>query len=133
MSKSDAGHAHLTFDAWIADEYARTGGFTALVVLISVGELSVTPLRSTWFHVIGDDLDWAQVAGLLNGGGAGWDGALFAPRTDRMAGGPLLDPVARLELQDLGERLIADRTLLNDEHFFDRHGRRMRIDEAPAQ
>jgi hypothetical protein len=127
LSKSEP----LTFDAWVADEFARTGGFTALVVLVEIGELSVTPLRSTWFHVLGTDLDWTGVAELLSGAGA-WDGALFAPRTDR-AGGPLPDSLARLELRDLGDRVIADRAVVNDEHFFDRHGRRLRVDEVPAQ
>ena len=128
MSRSEP----LTFDAWIADELARTGGFTALVVLVGIGEVSVTPLRSTWFHVVGSELTWDGVAGLLDGAGVDWDGALFAPRTDR-AGGPLSDPLARIELRDLGDGIIADRSLLNAEHFFDRQGRRMRVEEVPLQ
>ncbi len=43
------------------------------------------------------------------------------------------DPQARIELRALGERVIADRSLLNAEHFFDRRGRRLRIDEVQAQ
>jgi hypothetical protein len=123
--------SELTFDKWLAGEFARTGAFTALVVLVGIGERTVTPLRSTWFHVIGDAVDWAGVAELLSGGGD-WDGALFAPRTGR-DGGPLTDAAARIELRDLGDRVIADRTLLNEEHFFDRRGRRMRVEEVPAQ
>jgi hypothetical protein len=121
----------LTFDAWAAQELARSGGFTALVVLVAIGDLSVTPLRSTWFHVVGHGFGWADVAGLLDGGGADWDGALFAPRTDR-AGGPLPDAAARVALRELGERVLADRTVLNGEHFFDRLGRRMKVEEVPA-
>ena len=128
MSRSEA----LTFDAWIAEAFAGSGGFTALVVLVRIGELSVAPLRSTWFHVIGDELDWPGVARLLDGGGADWDGALFAPRAAE-DGGPLADAVARIELRDLGQAVIEDRTVLNREHFFDRHGRRMKVEEAPAQ
>ena len=60
-----------------------------------------------------------------------WDGAAFAPRTDP-AGGPLPDPVARVETLALGERIRADRTVLNAEHFFDRQGRRLRVDAATA-
>jgi hypothetical protein len=119
----------LTFDAWVAAEFG-SGPFTALVVLMSIGELSVTPLRSTWFHVVGDELDWPDVRALLDGGGRDWDGALFAPRTGDL--GPLTDAAARIALEDLGERIIEDRTVLNAEHFFDRKGRRMRVEEAPA-
>ena len=132
MSRSEPETRPLSFDAWIAAEFAATGGFTALVVLVAIGERSVTPRRSTWFHVIGDELDWTAAAGLLDGGGSDWDGAVFAARTDP-AGGLLPDPVARVETIALGRAIRADRTALNAEHFFDRRGRRMRVDEVPAQ
>jgi hypothetical protein len=121
----------LTFDAWIAAEFARSGGFTALVLLVGIGELTVTPLRSTWFHVVGPNVDWTGMQELLSGAG-GWDGVLFVPRTDG-SGGPLPDRSARIELQELAEQVIADRSLLNAGHFFDRRGRRLRVDEVPAQ
>ena len=86
---------------------------------MAIGELSVTPLRSTWFHVIGDELDWAEVAALLDGGGADWDGALFAPRTDtdrRAAAG------RRCAASRCGPRRAGrgGPPVLNAEHFFDR-------------
>lgn len=129
MSRSEA----LTFDAWVAAEFDETGPFTALVVLVAIGEISVTPLRSTWFHVIGRDLDWEQVGKLLDGGGRDWDGVLFAPRTDRDGDGPLPDATARIALQDLGRSVIEDRRVLNTEHFFDRLGRRMKVEEVSVQ
>ncbi len=61
MSRSDPARP-ASFDAWIAEEFAATGAFTALVVLIGIGELTLTPLRSTWLHVIGTELDWPAVA-----------------------------------------------------------------------
>jgi hypothetical protein len=128
LSRSEAS----TFDAWAAEEFARTGGFTALVVLLDIAELSVTPLRSTWFHVIGGELDWVGVAGMLDAAGADWHGALFAPRT-AIGGGPLPDASARIHLQDLGQQVIEDRTVLNEEHFFDRQGRRMQVEEVRPQ
>lgn len=131
MSRSDETRP-LSFDAWLDAELAATESFTVLVVLVEIGEISVTPLRSTWFHVIGPDTRWSQVRKLMDGSGAAWDGALFAPRRDD-EGGPLLDPIARIALRDLSDRVIADRSVLNEEHFFDRRGRRMRVEEVTVQ
>jgi hypothetical protein len=131
LSKSEPETRPLTFDGWLQQAFDATGGFTALVVLVAIGELSVTPRRSTWFHVVGDALDWSAVARLLDGAGTDWDGAVFAARADPV-GGPLPDPVARVESLALGERVRADRTVLNAEQFFDRAGRRIRVDAATA-
>ena len=130
MSRSDDRPAR--FDTWVAEEFAATGPFTVLIVLVGIRELSITPLRSTWLHVIGDELAWPDVAKLFDGAGADWDGVLFAPRTD-MTGGPLPDAAARLALRDLGDQVLEDRTVLNAEHFFDRKGRRLRVEEVPTQ
>ena len=88
----------------------------------AIGELSVTPLRSTWFHVIGAELDWAGVARLLDGGGGDWDGALFAPRTDRARRAARRRGRAARSSGTSASRSSADRTVLNAEHFFDRPG-----------
>lgn len=120
------------FDDWIGQEFRKTGGFTALVVLVSIGELSITPLRSTHFHVIGDDLDWTQMVGLFSSAGAVWDGAMFATMAAK-DGGPVADAIARQELQALAGRLKENRLVLNENHFFDRWGRRLRIDEVMLQ
>ena len=131
MSKSEPEQP-LTFDAWIAAEFGRSGPFTVLVVLVAIGRLSVTPLRSSRFHVIGTELDWTDVARLLDAGGADWDAALFAPRTGA-DGGPLGEASARIAEKDLGDAILADRKLINAEHFFDREGRRMTVEEVPLQ
>jgi hypothetical protein len=134
LSKSEAGsHRHLTFDGWIRDEFRQTGGFTALVILVGIGELSVTPLRSTYFHVIGDEIGWAETAELLAGAGVDWDGVLFSAIHDEKDGGPVADILARGALSDLALRLEEDRLLLNRNHFFDRWGRRMQVEEVSAQ
>lgn len=120
------------FDDWLREEFRRTDGFTALVVLVAISDLSITPLRSTYFHVIGDEIDWSGVSGLLAGSGIAWDGALFSSRSAVPAGGPVQDVVARHELQELTERLMADRLVLNKNHFFDRRGRRLKVEEVAA-
>ena len=123
----------LTFDAWIAEEFAATGGFTALVVLVGIGELSVTPLRSTWFHVIGDELDWPAVARLLRRRRRRLGRRALRAAHRPTPAGRCPTPRRGIALRDLGQAVIEDRTVLNAEHFFDRHGRRMQIEEVPAQ
>lgn len=134
MSKSKTkGRSLNRFDDWIAHEFHGTGGFTALVILVAIGELSVTPLRSTYFHVIGDEVRWAELSTLFAQSGAGWDGVLFAVRPDKDTGGPIADAIARVELQTLAEELTANRLILNENHFFDRWGRRLQIEEVMVQ
>lgn len=120
------------FDAWIAEEFGRRGDFTALVVLLAVDELKVTPLCSTYFAVIGTEIDWPEIVLLFAGAGMPWDGATFFPvaGTD---GRPLDNPTARLKLRELESRLEEDRLVLNEGHFFNREGRRLLIEEVTLQ
>jgi hypothetical protein len=120
------------FDAWVAAEFAERGAFTALVVLVEIAELKVTPLCSTYFSVIGDEMDWSELTILLAGSGMDWDGAAFFPMTSP-DGYPLDNPTARLKLRDLERRLDADRLVLNEGHFFDKWGRRTMIEEIAVQ
>lgn len=129
----DQGHHILIFDPWAKHVFDATGGFTALVVLIRIGELSVTPLRSSYFHVIGDELSWHRVAGLLETARAAWDGVLFSVASAEDGGGPVADPLAKIALLELTEALEGDRSVINEHHFFDRWGRRMRIEEVTTQ
>jgi len=130
LSTSDGGRTD--FDRWIVEEYARTGEFTAFVVLVSIGERTVTPLCSTYLNVIGDEIDWGQMTVLLAGSGQDWHGASFFPMTGAQ-GGPLDNPTARLRLRELEVRLDDDRLVLNEGHFFDKWGRRMKVEEAFLQ
>ncbi len=120
------------FDRWIAAEFVERGAFTAFAVLVQIGETRVTPLCSTYFNVIGSEVDWGEITVLFAGAGAEWDGASFFPVTAR-SGGPLDNPSARLMLRDIEMRLDDDRLVLNEGHFFDKWGRRLRIDEVTAQ
>jgi hypothetical protein len=117
------------FECWIAEEFALTGAFTAFAVLVVIGEAKVTPLCSTYFNVIGDEVDWADMTVMFAGSGREWDGASFYPATDA-AGGPLDNPGARLKLRELEARLDNDRLVLNEGHFFDKWGRRMTVEEV---
>jgi hypothetical protein len=126
-----AGEEFL-FDDWIVNEYRRTDGFTALVVLIAAGNLEVVPLRSTFMHVIGEELNWLELSKLLHGSGVAWNSVLIMSVADT-AGGPIADIAAREALRSLEKRVIEDRTVINEGHFFDEWGRRMKIKEAQPQ
>lgn len=130
MSKGDR---HKTdFDRWLGEEFATSGEFTALAVLVEIGEAKVTPLRSTFFNVIGDEVTWSEITALFASARTTWDGASFFPVADPN-GDPLDNVDARLRLRELEARLADDRLVLNEGHFFDKWGRRLRIDEVAIQ
>ena len=115
------------FNEWLASMVREHGEFTALVVLTDIADRSVTPLCSTYFHVIGDEVDWDEITTMFAGSGQPWNGAAFFP-TKATNGGPIDNPTARLRLRELEQRVTADRMILNDGHFFDTLGRRIKIE-----
>lgn len=131
MSKSSKKHDEFLFDDWVVEEFRRSGGFTALVVLISTANLAALPLRSTFVHVIGDDLDWHHFVLLMRSANVSWDGVLLMPIMDA-DGGPVEDTVAANELRTLEDRVNEDRLVINEGHFFDKWGRRMKVEPAQA-
>ncbi len=128
VSPSDPGN---DFEPWLAAEFAGIGAFTALVVLVRIAPPLVTALCSTYVNVIGPEVSWGEIAVMFAGSGQDWDGAAFFPRQDAHRQ-PLPNPTARLLLRELEGRLEEDRLVLNEGHFFDRWGRRLRIDEDPS-
>lgn len=116
------------FDDWLPATYAATGGFTALAVLVEITASDAVPVASTFFHVIGDEARWADVRRLFATAPGGWDGVVFFAETSK-AGGPLEEPLARIELRRVEQMIHDDRLAINEGAFFDRKGRRMRIDE----
>ena len=132
MSRLETNRDISRFDDWIAEEYRRTRGFTALIVLVSIGNLEVLPLRSTFLHVIGDELDWLTFVETMRAAGVSWDGVAIMLIVDD-DGGPVEDSKARVALRDLDKRIVEDRMVINEGHFFDKWGRRMKVEEAQAQ
>ena len=128
MSNADRA---TDFDRWLAEQFARAGEFTMLTVLVEIGETKVTPLRSTFLNVIGDEITWSELTALFAGAGAAWDGASFFPVLD--TDGPLDNVTARLRLRELEARLADDRLVLNEGQFFDKWGRRLKIEEVAVQ
>lgn len=131
MSISDDQAPVLDFDDWLKAAFAETGGFTALVVLVEIGARDAKPVASTFFHVIGDEARWAEVRRLFAAAPGKWDGAAFFTAQSKH-GGPVEEPLARIELRRVEAMIDDDRLALNEGAFFDRKGRRMRIDEDEA-
>ena len=117
------------FKDWIDAEFAESGAFTALVVLVQIGERSVTPVVSTYIQVSAD-IDWPAVVTLFAGIGIAWDGASFFPAT-AAEGGPLDDEAARARLIETERRVRAERLALNEGFFVDRAGQRIMIEVGP--
>lgn len=116
------------FDAWLSGEYGRRGDFTVLVVLVAVEGSAIDLLRSTFMNVIGNETRWIELRELLSGSGAAWNAAAFFP-VSAFFNGPVPNDIARAELRDLESRLREDRRVLNEGHFFDRKGRRIKVEE----
>jgi hypothetical protein len=130
LSNADAQDGTGTateFDAWLQDMVARHGEFTVLVILAEIGERRVVPLCSTWLHVIGDEVDWADVRALFAASGRKWQGAAFFP-TEARGGGPIDRATVGRRLAELEAKVIENRMVLNDGHFFDTQGRRIEIE-----
>jgi hypothetical protein len=117
------------FKAWIDAELAESGAFTALVVLVEIGERSVTPVVSTYVNVA-MEIDWPEVVTLFAGIGIPWDGASFFP-VSAPDGGPLDDAAARVGLIAIEQRVRAERLVLNEGFFFNRHGQRIMVEVDP--
>ena len=65
------------FDRWLSEQFAETGPFTALLVLLHIAEPEVTPVCSSYVNVIGDEIDWDEMTVLLQGSGVAWDAVAF--------------------------------------------------------
>ena len=69
---------------------------------------------------------------LFAGAGREWDGASFYPVTSPH-GGALDNPNARLRLRELESRLDENPLVLNEGNFFDKWGRRLKVEEIDLQ
>lgn len=127
MSNADAPDG-TEFDAWLKGMVGRHGEFTFLVVLAEIGERRVAPLCSTYFHVVGDEVEWSDIAAMLAGSGRKWGGAAFFPTKAAPQGGPVDDRTARSRLAEIESKVRQDRMVLNEGHFFDVLGRRIEIE-----
>ena len=117
------------FEQWLAAQFADTGPFTIFIVLVQIAGDEVVLLKSSYAHLIGDDMSWDEMRALLDRARAPWNGVAFFVGLGH-AGGPLPDEAAARKLRDVEADLRADPLGLNRGLFFDREGRQLRIDEV---
>ena len=117
------------FEQWLAAQFADTGPFTIFIVLVQIAGDEVVLLKSSYAHLIGDDMSWDEMCALLDRARAPWNGVAFFVGLGA-AGGPLPDEAAARKLRDVEADLRADPLALNRGLFFDREGRHLRIDEV---
>ncbi|MFO1160123.1 MAG: hypothetical protein U1E60_14875 [Reyranellaceae bacterium] len=117
------------FNLWLAAQFADTGPFTLFIVLVRIQGDEVVAVKSSYAHLIGDDIGWVEMCTLLDSAGTPWDGVAFFVGLDT-AGGPLADSVAARKLGEVEADVAADPLALNRGLLFDRAGRHMRIDEV---
>src|SRR3981081_1873647 len=63
------------FDDWIVATFARIGSFTMLIVLVEIGETSISLVASSYLHIIGDETRWPDMVDLLTDTGRGGNGS----------------------------------------------------------
>lgn len=119
------------FEHWLAAQFADTGPFTIFILLVQITSSNAVPLRSSYAHMIGDEMTWKEMRTLLDGARAPWDGVAFFVGLGH-EGGPLPEPVAARKLKEVEADVKADPLTLNRGLFFDREGRHLRIDESMA-
>jgi hypothetical protein len=117
------------FEQWLVAQFADTGPFTLLIVLVRIRENDVVAVKSSYAHLVGDDLVWDDMRRLLDSARTPWDGVAFFVGLDT-AGGPLADAVAARTLHEVEADVAADPLALNRGRFFDCEGRHLRIDEV---
>jgi hypothetical protein len=117
------------FEHWLAAQFADTGPFTIFIVLVDIRDDEVVLLKSSYAHMIGDDMAWSDMRALLDRAQAPWNGVAFFVGLGH-AGGPLADEAAARKLRDVEADVKADPLALNRGRFFDREGRHLRVDEV---
>jgi len=116
------------FDDWLVETFESAGSFTMLIVLVDIGETTVSLLASSYLHIVGDETRWQDMLNMFAGSGAEWNGAVFY-RADR--NGLIDDALAKTRLQSLTRHMEGDLSLIQHGEFFNHEGLRMQIDEAP--
>jgi len=114
------------FDDWLVKTSARVGWFTLLIVLLDIGERTISPLASSYVHVIGDETRWADIVGLVAGAGVSWNAAAFLQAEKD---GLVDDATAQKRLSSLTRHMERDQSILVHGELFNAEGLRLQIEE----
>ena len=57
------------FDRWLETQFAASGPFTALIILVKIEDTTLWPLGSSYATVIGSELRWTGMRRLLDSRG----------------------------------------------------------------
>jgi len=117
------------FELWLSAQFADTGPFTMFIVLLRIAGEEIGPLKSSYAHLIGDDVTWSEIRGLLDGARASRDGVAFFVGLGH-AGGLLPDEAAARKLKEVEADVATDALTHNRGLFLDREGRQLRVDEV---
>jgi len=115
------------FDEWMVSSFDATGPFTMLLVAVTIGESSVTPLNSAYLHVMGNEMRWCDMLKILAGESFDWDAVAFF-RAGRE--GLVEDHEAKRRLASLMRNIYEDRSLIRHSDFFDSDGLRLALQEV---
>ena len=97
------------------------------LILMKEEPTTLTPLVSSYVHVIGDEVSWLDLTTTLNGAGVSWDSvATFAGQDEFQQ--IFADSEAKARLRELEVALIADRLVVQKGKLFDRWGRLLQIE-----
>ena len=114
------------FDRWLADTIDREGPFTLFLILMEEAPATIVPIRSSYLHVIGPDVIWADLVTLIGQADAAWHSvAVFAAKAP--GGGPMPDVEANRRLAALQHAVVKDRMTIRKGELFDRMGRRLEL------
>jgi NADPH-dependent ferric siderophore reductase len=117
------------FEHWLAAQFADTGSFTAFIVLVRIAGDEVVPVKSSYAHLIGDDMPWPAMRALLDSARAPWEGVAFFVGMGH-DGGPLSDAAAAAKLREVEADVKSDPLTFNRGMFFDCEGRHLRVDQV---
>jgi hypothetical protein len=115
------------FETWLKQTFARKGAFTMFLILMKEEPTTLSPLCSSYLHVIGDAVPWPDLTETLNRAGVIWDSvATFAGQDEFQQ--IFADAEAKVRLRELEAAVLADRLVLQKGELFDRWGRRLQIE-----
>ena len=63
------------FEHWLTAQFGEAGLFTLFILLMRIGASDAVPLKSSYAHLVGDEMIWGEMRRLLDSAGTPWDEA----------------------------------------------------------